>query len=145
MNEWKLKDRQFPNKNCRTQDEKMCWIINFTKKTMGVIFNIKNSQLVTFTDRQKRLFRYTAKSGLWQIFQLSIFVFSREKCHYQSHWIHNFRFLFWYYGPRKFQKQPRIENGEGFAVHSSSIVYFRGFVTAFLRAGNPCITLLFIW
>ena len=37
--------------------------------------------------RQKKSFRYTVKIGLWKIFQLSVFVLSREKCHYQSHWI----------------------------------------------------------
>ena len=35
--------------------------------------------------RQKKSFRHTAKSGLWQIFQLSIFVLSREKYCYQSY------------------------------------------------------------
>ena len=38
---------------------------------MGVIFNIKNSQLVTFTDRQKRLFRYTARYICSGIFSFS--------------------------------------------------------------------------
>ena len=33
-----------------------------------------------------------------QIFQMSIFVLSREKCHYQSHRIRNFRFFFSYIG-----------------------------------------------
>ena len=35
--------------------------------------------------RQKKSSGYAAKIGLWQIFQLSIFVFSREKCQHQSH------------------------------------------------------------
>ena len=38
------------------------------------------------------------KIGLWQIFQLSIFVLSREKCHYQSLWIRSYRFFFPYFG-----------------------------------------------
>ena len=40
----------------------------------------------------------TAKIGRWRIFQLSIFVLSREKCQHQSHWIRNFRFFFLYIG-----------------------------------------------
>ena len=47
---------------------------------------------------QKKSFRYTAKIGLWQIFHFLIFVLSQEKCHYQSHWIRNFRFFFSYFG-----------------------------------------------
>ena len=34
--------------------------------------------------RQMESFRYTAKIGLWQVFQFVIFVLSREKCHYQG-------------------------------------------------------------
>ena len=52
------------------------------KQTMSVIFNTRNSQLSTFTYRQKKSFGYMAKIGLWQNYQSSIFVFSREKCHY---------------------------------------------------------------
>ena len=48
--------------------------------------------------RQKKSFRYTAKIGLWQIFQLLIFILSRGKCYYQSHWIRNVRFFFPYFG-----------------------------------------------
>ena len=81
-----------------------------------------------------------------QIFQMSIFVLSREKCHYQSHRIRNFRFFFSYIGFlhlvgkfechclytnwffsvlaaiiwEDFDKLPWIKNGEGFAVHSSA-------------------------
>ena len=49
----------------------------------------------------KSLFPYRQKiyfQELWQIFQLWIFVLRREKCHYQSHWIRNFRFFFSYFG-----------------------------------------------
>ena len=42
--------------------------------------------------------RYTAKIGLWQIFRLSIFVLSQEKCPDQSHWAGNYRFFFSYSG-----------------------------------------------
>ena len=37
-----------------------------------------------------------AEISLWQIFQSLIFALSHKKCHYQSHWIHNFRFSFSY-------------------------------------------------
>ena len=90
-------------------------------------------------------FRYTAEIGLWQIFQLSIFV--PEKCRYQSHWTRNFLFFYSYFGflpllgkferhcrqaiwiffsflaaimRNNFVKRPWIENGKGFAVHSST-------------------------
>ena len=48
--------------------------------------------------RQKKSFRYTAKIGLRQIFQLSIVALNRERCHNQSHWIRNFRFFSSYFG-----------------------------------------------
>ena len=68
------------------------------------------------------------------------------------------------HGPKKFDKRPWIGNGEGFAVYSSTrwsgtkeewrvsswlaiskprekdSYFFQRVVTAFLRAGNPCIT-----
>ena len=50
------------------------------KQTMGVIFNVQNSQLLYGPYRQKKSFRYTGKIGQWQIFQISIFALSREKC-----------------------------------------------------------------
>ena len=75
----------------------MRWIMN-TKTTMGVIFNLWNFIYWLFPHRQKKSFRKTAKVGLRQIFQLSIFVVSREKCHNQSHWICNFGFFFSYIG-----------------------------------------------
>ena len=114
---------------------------------MGVIFDTQNSQLLTWSlPTEEIFFRYTAKIGLWQIFQLSIFVLSREKYHCQSHWIRNFCFFCTYFsflpilrkfkrrclwtirifqcfsghGPKNFDKRPWIENGEGFAVHSST-------------------------
>ena len=114
---------------------------------MGVIFDTQNSQLLTWSlPTEEIFFRYTAKIGLWQIFQLSIFVLSREKCHYQSHWIRNFCFFCTYFSflpfyeslnvavcerygffnvlaamiRKNFDKRPWIENGEGFAVHSST-------------------------
>ena len=69
------------------------------KKKLGLIFNIQNSQLVNwYWPKKKKSFGYTAKIGLLQIFKLLVFVLSREKCHYQSHWIRNFRFFFSYFG-----------------------------------------------
>ena len=71
--------------------------------------------------------------------------------------------------PKKFDKRPWIGNGEGFAVYSSTrrsgvkeewrvsswlaisntrekdSYFFQRVVTAFLRAGNPCITPQFTW
>ena len=71
---------------------------------MGVIFNIQNSQAVIWFLPTEKSFRYMAKIGLWQIFQLSIFVLSHEKCHFQSDWIRNFWFLFPYFGFFPFRK-----------------------------------------
>ena len=67
------------------------------KQIMDAIFNTKNSQLWLCPYRQKESFRYKAKIDLLQIYRLSIFVRSREKCHYQSHWIRNFWFFFPYF------------------------------------------------
>ena len=59
-----------------TQDENKGWI---TRKTeMVVIFKILSYWL--FPYQQEKSFRFTAKMGLWQNFQLSIFVLSGEKC-----------------------------------------------------------------
>ena len=52
-------------------DEKC--IETIQSQTMCVIFNTQNSQLVTWSLPTENSFRYTAKIGLWQIFQLSIF------------------------------------------------------------------------
>ena len=61
----------------RWQDEKS--VETLQRQTMGVIFDTQNSQLLTWSlPTEEIFFRYTAKIGLWQIFQLSIFVLSRE-------------------------------------------------------------------
>ena len=71
----------------KAQDGKMRWIM-ITSTTMDTVFNLQNSHSqVDF-----------AKIDLWQIFQLSILVLSRDKHHYQSHWMRNFRFFFSYIG-----------------------------------------------
>ena len=73
----------------------MRWI--FLKAKLGVIFNLQNSQLLTLSLPTEEIFQVHSKS--WQVFQQSIFVLSGEKCHYQGHWIRNFRFfllVFWF-------------------------------------------------
>ena len=73
----------------------MRWI--FLKAKLGVIFNLQNSLLLTLSLPTEEIFQVHSKS--WQIFQQSIFVLSGEKCHYQGHWIRNFRFfllVFWF-------------------------------------------------
>ena len=52
---------------------------------MCVILMYKFSVIDLVLYGQKKSFRYSAKIGLWQIFRLSIFILSREKCPYQSH------------------------------------------------------------
>ena len=66
-----------------------------TKTTMVVIFNLQNSHLLTLSLPTEEVFQVNGQIGRWQIFQLSIFILSREKCQHQSHWIRNFRFFFW--------------------------------------------------
>ena len=55
-----------------------------TETAMGVIFNSQNSHLLTLSLPTEEIFQ-NGQIGLWQIFQLSIFVLSREKCLNQSH------------------------------------------------------------
>ena len=111
----------------------------FTKTNNGHNFQLTKFSVVDFflTDRSN-LFRLGR-----QIFQLSIFLLSREKCDYQSHWVRNFRFFslpyFVFLGIlnvisvshtnfqwvsshnlRKFDKQPWIEYDEGFAANLST-------------------------
>ena len=56
-----------------------------TKTAMGVIFNSQNSHSLTLSLPTEEIFQVNGQIGLWQIFQLSIFVLSREKCLNQSH------------------------------------------------------------
>ena len=56
-----------------------------TKTAMGVIINSQNSHLLTLSLPTEEIFQVNGQIGLWQIFQLSIFVLSREKCLNQSH------------------------------------------------------------
>ena len=92
-------------------DEKMRWII--TKTTINVLFTEKNSQLLTLSSSTEEIFhvqcqnRPVATLPTW--LQQSTFVLRHEKCHYQSHWMRNFRFFFSYFGflpiLEKFERQ----------------------------------------
>ena len=77
---------------------KMKTWVESQKQTMGLVYIIQILSHWIGPYRQKKSFRYTAKIDLWQIFQFSIFFLSREICHYQCHWIRNFRFFFPYFG-----------------------------------------------
>ena len=53
---------------------------------MDVIFYAKNSQLFTRFSPSEEILSVNGKNRpVAKIFQLSIFVLSREKCHYQSY------------------------------------------------------------
>ena len=78
------------------------------KQTMGVTFNLQIQSYWLFLYRQKESFQLHGQIGLWQIVQLSIFVLSHEKCHYQSRWETNFRFFFLFFGV--FYFLPLLEN-----------------------------------
>ena len=118
--------------------------LNHYKTTMGVIFNIKKKLSVidfymTYTNISATLIKLArGKSTSCRFFALSC-----EKCHYQNHWMRNFRLFFSQFGflyilgkferqclktirifqyftsqdTRKFRLTTWIENGEGFAVH----------------------------
>ena len=82
------------------------WIITKTKNGRNfLIYKIQSYGL--FLYRQKESFQLHGQIGLWQIFQLSIFVLSHEKCHYQSRWESNFRFFFFFW---VFYFLPLLEN-----------------------------------
>ena len=160
----------------KAQDRKMRWIM-ITKTIMDAIFNLQNSHSSTSSLPTKEIFQVNGQIGLRQTFQSPIFALNHEKCCYQSHWIQLFVFFFvyWFSFPSKKvwtslsvsdtdfsllaaiirenpHKLPWIENGEGFAVHSSTRpgsvkgmwrakiwYFFTCFVTAFL--GAPFTTL----
>lgn len=56
-------------------EKKKC-VESLQRQTIGKIFSYW-----LFPTKRISFFRYTAKIDLLQIFQLSVFVFSREKCH----------------------------------------------------------------
>ena len=79
----------------KAQDEKMRRTITETDNGRNFLFT-KFSVVDFFLIVKRNIFMYTAKIGLWQISQLSIFVFSRKKYHYLGQ-VRNFRFLFSYF------------------------------------------------
>ena len=79
----------------KAQDEKMRWTITETDNGRSFLFT-KFSVIDFFLTDKRNIFMYTAEIGLPQIFQLSIFVFSRKKYHYLGQ-VRNFRFLFSYF------------------------------------------------
>ena len=126
-------------------------VLNYYKNNNKRTFHCKkNYQLLTLSSSTEEIFhvqcqnRPVATLPTW--LQQSTFVLRHEKCHYQSHWMRNFRFFFSYFGflpiLEKFERQclqtirifsfltaiirensdkrPWIENGQGFTVHSST-------------------------
>ena len=79
----------------KAQDEKMRRTITETDDGRNFLFT-KFSVVDFFLIDKRNIFMYMAKIGLWQISQLSIFVFSRKKYHYLGQ-VRNFRFLFSYF------------------------------------------------
>ena len=129
----------------KAQDWKMSWTM-ITKTTMGVIFNLRNSYLLTLSIPTEEVFQVHGQNRPVAKLPIVDFALSCEEYHYQSHWARNFRFFFSYIGflplLGKFErhrlwtirifsvlaamiressdKLPRIENREGFAVHLST-------------------------
>ena len=97
---WKLRftipEKKIVNRvRDKAQDEKMRRTITETDNGRNFLFT-KFSVADFFLIVKRNIFMYTAKIGLWQISQLSIFVFSRKKYHYLGQ-VRNFRFLFSYF------------------------------------------------
>ena len=124
----------------------MRWIITETNNGHKFQFT-KFSVTDFFLNDRKKVFQVHSQNRLVAIFreQKSISVLSREKFFYQSHWIRNFRFFLssvWPSSPSRqfwttvsvsdtnsvFQcfrsghnsRKHWIENGEGFAIYSST-------------------------
>ena len=76
----------------RAHEEKC--VESLKKQTMGVTFNLQNSQLLTFPCRLPKFIQVHSQTRLVANLPLSIFVLSHGKCHYQSHWVGNFRYFF---------------------------------------------------
>ena len=104
---WREKSTLFMNENKRIDNprikigkcvgvraqQKKC-VETIQNQEMGVSFNTQNSVLSNWSLPTEKIFQAHRQICLWQIFQLSIFVLAREKCHYQSHWIRNFMLKF---------------------------------------------------
>ena len=95
-----MKGSTTPSKNHKVRWRIERWKHAFVFVVIRLMFSDGPKILSYLIDpcRQKKSFRYTTKIGLRQIFQLSIVALNRERCHYQSHWIRNFRFFFSYFG-----------------------------------------------
>ena len=75
--------------------KKMRWTITETDNGRSFLFT-KFSVIDFFLTNQRNIFMFTAEIGLWQIFQLSIFVLSHEKYYYPGQ-RPDFRFFFSYF------------------------------------------------
>ena len=73
----------------------MRWTITETHNGRSFLFT-KFSVIDFFLTDKRNFFMYTPEIGLWQIFQLSIFVLNHEKYHYPGRGP-NFRFFFSYF------------------------------------------------
>ena len=88
----------------KAQDEKMSWIT--TNLTMGVIFNIQNSQLLTQSLPKEDVFQGHSQNR--PVANLPVFNFRSQpqKMSLSNHWMSKFRFFlfeFWFSSPsRKF-------------------------------------------
>ena len=80
----KIKETTIPEKKitqwavAKDEDAKMRWIM-ITKTIMGVIFNLKNSYSSTSSLPTEEIFQVNGQIRLWQVFQLSIFLFSASR------------------------------------------------------------------
>ena len=81
----------------KVHDEKKA-LKHYKNKTMGVIFNTQNSQLLTWSVPTEEIFQVHGHNRPVANLPVVDFVLSREKCHYQSHLIRNFRFFSPYFG-----------------------------------------------
>ena len=78
MNRWS------PNNNPRVRRRQLLrWknaLNHDYKTTVVVIFNLQNSHLLTLSLPTQEVFQVNGQNHQWQIFQLSIFILSQEKC-----------------------------------------------------------------
>ena len=91
--EWYKRFHNPPKKVVKMK--KMRWTITETDNGRSFLFT-KFSVIDFFLTDKRNIFMYTAEIGLWQIFQLSVFVLSHEKYHYPGQRT-NFRFFFSYF------------------------------------------------
>ena len=89
------KSRIYSVSAIRLKMKKMRWTITETDNGRSFLFT-KFSVIDFFLTDKRNIFMYTAEIGLWQIFQLSIFVLSHEKYHYPGQGP-NLRFFFSYF------------------------------------------------